>query len=227
MLTRVLSKKLLTLGLSATLAVTGGYLIGPLEGMSNQAYKDIVGVPTVCFGVTNGVKMGDYKTTEQCERDLAKELVVYNRNMKKHVKVELFPYEEIAYTSFVWNLGETNFKNSTLLKKLNAGDREGACQELLKWNRAGGKEVRGLTNRRLHEQKVCLGKDEKVNEALKALEASKTSPEAFKQGSLGMGSQEPIKVVVEPSNPLTTAYQDPPGQVCSVRFLGICFNKSK
>ena len=190
MLTRVLSKKLLTLGLSTTLAVTGGYLIGPWEGISNQAYKDIVGVPTICFGATNGVKMGDYKTTEQCESDLAKELVVYNRNMKKHVKVELLPYEEIAYTSFVWNLGETNFKNSTLLKKLNAGDRQGACSELLKWNKStfstqgaaaqikrgevctllqNGKyscTVKGLTNRRNYEKEVCLGKNKEVLQSL-------------------------------------------------------------
>ena len=169
MLTRVLSKRLLTLGLSATLAVTGGYLIGPLEGMSNQAYRDIVGVPTVCFGQTNGVKMGDYKTTEQCESDLANELVVYNRNMKKHVKVELLPYEEIAYTSFVWNLGETNFKNSTLLKKLNTGDRAGACAELLRWDKAGGKAVKGLTNRRKFEYEVCMGQNAEVNSALQGL----------------------------------------------------------
>ena len=193
MLTRVLSKRLLTLGLSATLAVTGGYLIGPLEGVSNQAYKDIVGVPTICFGETKGVEMGDYKTTEQCESDLAKELAVYNRDMKKHVKVELLPYEEIAYTSFVWNLGETNFKNSTLLKKLNAGDRQGACEQLLSWNkvtvlpagvpvyrvrgetctvRKDGKyscTVKGLTNRRKFEYEVCMGKNNEVNKALEAV----------------------------------------------------------
>lgn len=193
MLTRVLSKRLLTLGLSATLAVTGGYLIGPLEGVSNQAYKDIVGVPTICFGETKGVEMGDYKTTEQCESDLAKELAVYNRDMKKHVKVELLPYEEIAYTSFVWNLGETNFKNSTLLKKLNVGDRQGACEQLLSWNkvtvlpagvpvyRARGETctvrkdgkysctVKGLTNRRKFEYEVCMGKNNEVNKALEAV----------------------------------------------------------
>ena len=164
-----LTKKFIGWGLASTVAISAGYVVAPFEGMSNQAYKDIVGVPTICFGETKGVRMGDYKTTEQCESDLAKELAVYNRNMKKHVKVELLPYEEIAYTSFVWNLGETNFKNSTLLKKLNAGDRQGACSELLRWDKAGGKVVKGLTNRRKFEYEVCMGKNTEVNKALEAV----------------------------------------------------------
>lgn len=161
-----LTQKFIGWGLASVVAISAGYVVAPFEGMSNQAYKDIVGVPTICFGETKGVKMGDYKTTEQCESDLAKELIVYNRNMKKHVKVELLPYEEIAYTSFVWNLGETNFKNSTLLKKLNAGDRQGACSELLRWDKAGGEVVKGLTNRRKFEYEVCMGKNIEVNNAL-------------------------------------------------------------
>lgn len=164
-----LTQKLLGWGLASTLAISAGYVVAPFEGMSNQAYRDIVGVPTICFGQTNNVKMGDYKTTQQCESDLAKELAVYNKNMKKHVKVELLPYEEIAYTSFVWNLGETNFKNSTLLKKLNSGDRQGACSELLKWNKAGGKTVKGLDTRRKFEYEVCMGRNADVNAAISAL----------------------------------------------------------
>lgn len=186
-----LTKKLLTLGTSAIIAVTGGYMILPWEGMENHAYKDIVGVPTICFGETKGVKMGDYRTDEQCEESLSKELAVYNQAMKKHVKVPLLPYEEVAYTSFVWNLGETNFKNSTLLKKLNAGDNLGACNELLKWNKStfsklgatsqtkrgeictplsNGKfscTVKGLTNRREYEKGVCLGENKEVLQSIR------------------------------------------------------------
>ena len=180
-----LTKKLLTLGTSAIIAVTGGYMISPWEGMENHAYKDIVGVASICFGETKGVKMGDYRTDKQCEESLSKELTVYNKAMMKHVKVELKPYEEVAYTSFVWNLGETNFKNSTLLKKLNQGDHEGACKELLNWNQAGGKVVKGLTNRRIQENKVCLGKDQQVNEALEALERTKTPLETSEKEKEG------------------------------------------
>ena len=245
-----LTKKLLTLGTSAIIAVTGGYLISPWEGMENYAYKDIVGVATICFGETKGVKMGDYRTDEQCEESLSKELAVYNQAMKKHVKVELKPYEEVAYTSFVWNLGETNFKNSTLLKKLNQGDHEGACNELLKWNKVtvsykevavytkrgeqcvdlgSGKfscTVKGLTNRRLGENKVCLGKDQQVNEALEALERAKTPPEASEKEKEGVSEVVPIKDVVEPLKPSELAVQPKVPEGCKIKFLGICFKRS-
>ena len=221
-----LTKKLLTLGTSAIIAVTGGYLISPWEGMENYAYKDIVGVATICFGETKGVKMGDYRTDEQCEESLSKELAVYNQAMKKHVKVELKPYEEVAYTSFVWNLGETNFKNSTLLKKLNQGDHEGACNELLKWNQAGGKVVKGLTNRRIQENKVCLGKDPQVNEALASLERAKTPPEASEKEKEGVSEVVPIKDVVEPLKPSELAVQPKVPEGCKIKFLGICFKRS-
>ena len=127
-----LTKKLSAFGVGTIIAVSGAYLVEPWESTQNHAYKDMVGVVTICMGETKGVKMGDYRTDEECEESLAKELAAYNKAMRKHVKVELKPYEEVAYTSFVWNLGETNFKNSTLLKKLNQGDHEGACNELLK-----------------------------------------------------------------------------------------------
>lgn len=193
-----LTKRLVALGASSVIAITGGVLVAPWEGKENHAYKDIVGVATICFGETKGVKMGDYRTDEQCEESLVSELAAYNKAMKKHVKVELKPYEEIAYTSFVWNVGETNFKNSTLLKKLNAGDRVGACNELPRWNKAGGNVVKGLTNRRLHEQKVCLGKDETVNGALNSLSVRQEAPETFISTSQGVDEGEPVSTLVEP-----------------------------
>lgn len=242
-----LTKKLLTLGTSAIIAVTGGYMISPWEGMENHAYKDIVGVATICMGETNGVKMGDYRTNEQCEESLSKELSVYNKAMLKHVKVELKPYEEVAYTSFVWNLGETSFKNSTLLKKLNQGDHEGACNELLKWNKVtvSHKEVasytkrgeqcadlgkgkfsctvKGLTNRRGGENKVCLGKDPQVNEALASLERAKTPLETSEREKEGVSEAIPIKDVVEPLKPNE---QHGVAEGCKIKFLGICFKRS-
>ena len=100
-----LTKKLLALGVSSTIAISGGYLVGQWEGKENTAYKDMVGVVTACYGQTKGVKMGDVFTDEECEKDLASELSKYNIGMKRYVKVDLSPQEEIAYTSFVWNVG--------------------------------------------------------------------------------------------------------------------------
>ena len=187
------------------LAVSATYMIIPQEGEvvnkngEHVVYKDIVGVATACWGQTGrdmeGVKIspGDVYSEDYCARWFSKELVEYNKNMRKHVTVNLLPYEEVAYTSFVWNLGETNFKNSTLLKKLNAGDRPGACEQLLSWNkvtvppagtsvykargetcivRKDGKyscTVKGLTNRRKFEYEVCMGKNTEINKALEAV----------------------------------------------------------
>lgn len=158
--------KLLQLG-AASIIATSGVFVATWEGKSNIAYQDLVGVWTICYGETANVKKGQHKTTEQCNASLARELTEYNKQMNSVVKVTLEPYEEIAYTSFVWNLGITNFKKSTLLKKLNAGYKAQACEELLKWNRAGGKVVQGLVNRRQAEHKLCLGKDEAINKLIK------------------------------------------------------------
>lgn len=161
-----LKNKLLALGATSVIA-SAGALVAIFEGKENVAYKDIVGVWTICYGETKNVKAGQYKTDDQCNASLAKELTKYNKEMLSVVKVELTPQEEIAYTSFVWNLGISNFSNSTLLKKLNAGYHDQACNELVKWNRAGGKVVQGLVNRRESERRICLGKDEAVNKLLK------------------------------------------------------------
>lgn len=195
-----LVKRLSLLGASSVIAISGAYMVAPWEGKENHAYKDIVGVATICFGETKGVKTRDYRTDEQCEESLVSELAAYNKAMKKHVKVELKPYEEIAYTSFVWNVGETNFKNSTLLKKLNSGDRVGACNELPKWNKAGGNVVKGLTNRRLHEQKVCLGKDEAINSALNSFSVRHEALETLISTGQGVVKGEPISTLLGPLN---------------------------
>ena len=199
MLAKGLSKRLIALGLSSTLAISGAYLISPFDGSkkdkqgNNIAYIDMVGVPTLCNGITTGVKLGDKKTDAECEQLLAKELSKYNTQMKKNVRVSLSPYEEIAYTSFVWNVGVGAWNNSTLLKKLNANDRVGACNEILKWNKGTFSRqaslqqskngeictpkpngtfsctIKGLTNRRKVEHQVCLGNSSEINNALRSV----------------------------------------------------------
>lgn len=242
-----LTKRLVALGASSVIAITGGTLVSTWEGKENHAYKDIVGVATICFGTTKGVKMGDYRTDEQCEESLVSELTAYNRAMKKHVRVELEPYEEIAYTSFVWNVGETNFKNSSLLKKLNAGDREGACRGLMDWNKVtvpdsktaqayknrgesctvkkDGKyscTVKGLTNRRSHEMNVCLKKDSEVNEALRQFNAVKTVPEALENTSEGVDESEVNKELPSAISPTISL----PANDCRWKFFNICLRRT-
>lgn len=157
-------QRLAAVGLSASLILAGGTLVAPWEGKENKAYKDVVGVWTQCYGNTNNVDRTKPKTDDQCTDELAKELINYNAKMKKYVKVEMTIGQEAAFTSLVYNVGEGNWKSSTALKLLNKGEYEKACQQLLRWNKAGGKEYRGLTNRRKAELEVCLGNNKQAIE---------------------------------------------------------------
>lgn len=133
-------------------------LIGGFEGLRTKAYRDVVGVPTVCFGETRGVKMGDSYTVEECKAMLGDALVEFEAGMRKcMVRPDSVPDKPyVAFLSLSYNIGIGAFCKSTLVRKLNAGDIRGACNELTKWNRAGGRVIRGLTIRRAEERKLCL-----------------------------------------------------------------------
>lgn len=162
-------KRLAAGGLAASLVLTGSVLVAPWEGKENRAYQDVIGVWTICYGQTQGVKKGQMATDEQCMDDLANELPVYRKQMLKYVKVPLTDYQEAAFLSFSWNVGPSAFGKSTLVKKLNAYDYNGACAELKKWVFADGKKFQGLVNRREEEYQMCMG----THPAIKLLNESK------------------------------------------------------
>ncbi|QYW06620.1 putative lysozyme [Pseudomonas phage UAVern] len=168
--------RLAALGLSSALVLAGGALVAPWEGKENVAYKDVVGVWTQCYGDTHDVNRTRAKTDDECTDSLAKQLVEHNEEMKRYVLVPLTDYQEAAFTSLVYNIGVGNWKNSTALKLLNRGLYKEACEQLPRWNKAGGKVYRGLTNRRLSEMEVCLGNDKQViDEARRIVELYKDS----------------------------------------------------
>ena len=144
-----------SLGLSVALAVSTT-VIGIFEGRSYMAYLDPVGIPTICDGITEGVSMGDVASAKECDDKLQEEIQKRSDIVSNLVKVPLKPTQHAALVSFVYNVGEANFKNSTLLRKLNAGDYEGACNELPRWIYAKGKKLGGLVIRRQHEKELCL-----------------------------------------------------------------------
>lgn len=131
-------------------------LIGSAEGVRYNAYKDPVGIPTICFGYTHGVQMDDVATPEECKQLLTDETVSVGLKVSNHVKVTLSKEEQAAYTSFAYNVGSAAFARSTLLRKLNAGDRTGACNELPRWIYAKGVKLPGLVKRREAERQLCL-----------------------------------------------------------------------
>lgn len=156
-----LKKKLLALGLSAGLAGSGA-IIAEHEGIVLGTYVDPVGIVTSCYGNTgydnygSKLKLGVKYTEEDCLKQLADDLVEVNQYVKKSVKVIISDEELAAYTSFTYNVGIGNFNASTLLRKLNAGDREGACNELPKWKYSKGVVLKGLVIRREKERDMCL-----------------------------------------------------------------------
>lgn len=153
-----LYKKLLGVGLGSALALSGAYLVAPNEGKVNTTYIDPVGILTVCYGNTGKeATKGKVYSDDQCLDQLAEDLREHDKQMMSYVYVPITDFQHAAILSFTYNVGVGSFKSSTLLKKLNAKDYTGACNELPRWNKAGGKVLAGLVTRREAERQICLG----------------------------------------------------------------------
>lgn len=141
-----------------SLVITAATLVGIAthEGYVGTAYRDAVGIPTIGFGETKGVRMGQSTTPERALVQLLASADEHAKGMARCISVPLKQSEYDAYLSFTYNVGVGAFCKSTLNKKLNAGDYDGACKELLKWDKAGGRVLAGLTKRRQQEYKQCM-----------------------------------------------------------------------
>lgn len=126
------------------------------EGYRGTAYRDPVGIPTIGYGETKGVKMGDTTTPKKALEQLRISADEHGQGMARCITVPLSQGEYDAYLSFTYNVGVGSFCRSTLVKKLNAQDYLGACAELLRWNKAGGRVLNGLTKRRKAEYDLCM-----------------------------------------------------------------------
>ena len=133
-------------------------LVGAWEGLRLTAYRDIVGVPTVCYGETLGVKLGDRHTKAECDAKLLASLQRHEAGMRKCLKApDAIPAKSyVAFVSLTYNIGVGAFCKSTARKRLDAGDVRGACDAATWYNRAGGRKIPGLVNRRSAEHELCL-----------------------------------------------------------------------
>ncbi|WP_440216300.1 lysozyme [Chromobacterium piscinae] len=128
-------------------------LIKQFEGVRLAAYQDMVGVWTIGYGHTGPeVKAGMAITQQQADQLLAADLETFEAGVGRTVTVPLNANQFSALVSFSYNLGLGNLRSSTLLRLLNQGDYAGAAAQFLRWNRAGGQVVAGLTRRRQAEQ---------------------------------------------------------------------------
>jgi lysozyme len=138
------------------LSKRGLNLIKEFEDCKLRAYLDAVQVLTIGYGHTKGVKRGQTITQKEADRLLAEDVAEFEEGVNDAVKVPLTQNQFDALVVFSFNVGTGALKRSTLLKKLNAKNYVGAADELLKWNKAGGKVLRGLTRRRQAERKLFL-----------------------------------------------------------------------
>lgn len=138
---------------AAALAVA---VVGGFEGLRQTAYRDVVGVPTLCYGETRGVKMGMTATRAECDAMLLAGLADFERGVLSCASVPMPDPRLVAHVSLAYNIGIGAYCRSTVLRRLNAGDVRGSCEAFLMWNKAKGITFPGLTRRREAERKLCL-----------------------------------------------------------------------
>lgn len=139
-----------------------GYaLIRDSEGFRDKAYRDTGGVWTLGFGTIKypdgrSVKQGDTCTREQAEQWLKSDCRWVDACLDKYVKATISQNQFDALASFVYNIGESQFRSSTLLAKLNAGDYKVAAANFDRWIYDNGKIITGLVNRRAQEKALFV-----------------------------------------------------------------------
>lgn len=137
-------------------SLAGRELIKEFEGFRNVAYQDVVGVWTVGFGFTEGVKPGQRMTLGQASARLATELARYESAVLAACKVPPNQNQFDALCSLAWNIGTGAIARSSVIKAHNRGDVQSAARAFGLWNKAGGKEWPGLTRRRAAEAALYL-----------------------------------------------------------------------
>jgi len=125
------------------------------EGKRNVPYRDIVGVLTVCYGETHGVQDRTYSDAE-CKAMLDAGLSEADRAVRQCIHVDMPITVEAALVDLTYNVGPSAVCGSTIQKLALAGDWQGVCDQLPRWNKAGGEAVHGLSNRRADDRALCM-----------------------------------------------------------------------
>jgi len=142
------------------LSENGRKLIKHYEGKYNKAYLCPAGIPTIGYGHTKGVVLGQVCTKEEAEEWLQDDYSEAESGVLKAVTTSLLPNQLQALASFVFNLGIGRFKSSTMLMLINRREFADAAKEFDRWVNAGGVKLPGLISRRAEERKLFEGKIE-------------------------------------------------------------------
>ncbi|MDE2255366.1 MAG: lysozyme [Betaproteobacteria bacterium] len=145
-------------GKAAIVAVAMAIAMGMashFEGIRHRSYADVAGVWTICKGHTHDVRPGQVATDTQCEAWLKQDMGAALADVQRCIRVPMTPGALGAFTDAAYNIGPRVVCGSSLQRKANAGDMQGACAELLRWVYANGKKVAGLLKRRRAEWELC------------------------------------------------------------------------
>lgn len=144
--------------MSFSYSKNGLALTKQFEGCRLTAYQDSVGVWTIGYGHTAaGLGRGYMVTQAGADSLLTQDIARFETGVNKLVTFSHLTQNQFdALVDFAFNLGLGNLGSSTLLKKLNAGDIAQAADEFLRWDKAGGKVLAGLTKRRAAERSLFL-----------------------------------------------------------------------
>lgn len=134
-------------------------LIRKFEGFRAEAYLDPVGVPTIGYGSTAGVKLGQTVTMAEANNLLRDDVAVAEDGINRLISVPLEQNQFDALVSWAFNVGVGAVERSTLRRRLNAGDYAAVPSELMRWTKAGGADLPGLVRRRREECALWRGID--------------------------------------------------------------------
>ena len=144
------------------LSDNGFRLLGELEGIVLRPYKDSVGIPTIGIGSTyyedgTKVKMTDKAITKERAIQLAKNVVKsFEEQVNKSILLPMTQNQFDAMVLLCYNIGKSGFARSSVVRNFNLGNIQRAADSFLLWNKAGGRVVQGLVNRRNKERSLFL-----------------------------------------------------------------------
>lgn len=151
---RIIAGSAAGLAAALTLAVP---VIADWEGERQVGYLDIIHVPTFCFGGTGPeAVVGKYYTRAECRTQLARDAVSHAVPLQKCITAPIPAETFAALISLSYNIGPVGVCRSSAVRLANVGDIAGACQAITLYDRAGGRVIKGLTNRRQAEKRLCM-----------------------------------------------------------------------
>ena len=183
-------------------------LIREFEGFRGTAYLDPVGIPTIGYGFTKGVTLGDTITREAADKRLAHELASYERGVDEATKGKATQAQFDALVSFAYNVGVAGMKRSSVIKAHNRGDYQAAARAFALWNKAGGRVLPGLTRRRAAEAALYLRADVKeFQQALTVEPESKMAASPINRASVVAGGTAGLAAVAETARAVSDVKQ--------------------